>query len=97
MSNSERDNQAEGSSAPDNRRHRGFELPSDQRNERFDSAPRAPQDGLMRRLMTLQRLHPNVVRFREADLEQMDRSTLEDLLEDFSEALGIRSNVPSCL
>ncbi len=97
MSNSEHENQVGEGRTRSERRRRGFELPRELRNERFASAPEAPEDSLMRRLLTLQRLHPEVVRFREAELQEMDRRTLENLLEDFNEALGVRTDVPPCL
>ena len=49
-----------------------------------------PDDDLGREIATLAALHPNLVKFRAADLAQMDDATKRILLEDIRGRLRIR-------
>jgi hypothetical protein len=46
-------------------------------------------DPLTARLLSLLRLHPNVVRFRAGELTGMDLATRKELLAQFIEVLGL--------
>ncbi len=55
---------------------------------RFDSDDRIPIDDLGQQLYWLQKLNPGVIKFRQADISQMDDATKTAMISSIQYALG---------
>lgn len=67
----------------------GVELPAELRRN-LPPLPRGEKSGLVKHIMRLQVLHPEVkLKFRDVKLTDLDEDTLKVLLEDMNEQLGV--------